>query len=155
MPLLRISFLLLLFACNPAEQPRTLAEEIRLVSGGKPGPYLVFTINPNDCFRCVNSLHDRLGRVFEKDLEYTVVLVLKERRSIERQHLFSTVLSDLDTTKVPLIWDDALYEKVAQNYSGAREQSLLLMLDAQGKTILCKPVKELTGLEPEIKNVFE
>ncbi|TND08009.1 MAG: hypothetical protein FD123_2692 [Bacteroidetes bacterium] len=163
MRLLRNSLLVFGFLCTCACE--TAVSEIEIspdpfvfvsaLHRGQHGKQVIFTANPGDCINCLNLLQFRLGKA-RRENQNQVTVVLREHRAVERRQLYNTILSGIDTTIIPVIWNDSLYNAINREYAGKYPgQSLLLIYDESGKKILCKPVKEIRGDEPETAELFQ
>lgn len=152
-------FALLLFAAcgnQPAPPSAPLFETVRSLQPRAKGSVFIFTINPNDCFRCINVLYTRMNHVAADTTgAHSIVIILRNRREVERREIFAHVLNEIDTTKVPVLWNDSLYDAVEKEFGGPPGQSLLLLYDPSGRKQFCRPVKSLTGAEPELKHIFD
>lgn len=119
------------------------------------GKEYIFTANPGDCINCLNLLHIRLKEA-GMNKAGNVIIVLRNHRMVEREDLLQSTLAGIDSSLIPLIWDDSLYRAVNREAEPQyREQSLLLIYDKHGNKIFCKPVKEITGTEKEVLEIFQ
>ncbi len=124
-----------------------LVPELQRNAAGKS--IALFGVIPNDCVSCLYNFHAQLKKM--QALPNTQpVLVFRNRRQVEKAALLKDEFADVDTTKTIVIWNDALYNDIMSKGSTASKGSLLLVYDKAGKPVLCKRVKEITGVEKEL-----
>jgi hypothetical protein len=89
-----------------------------------------------------------------KSPENRICIVFQNIRSIEREAVIKSAFQGIDTTNVPIIWNDKLFQQVHEFVPGIKGGSVLLVFDRTNKLLFSKAGKSVTGTEPELKNIF-
>ena len=116
----------------------------------------VFVLTPNDC----NSCMEMFTKVLRTQLnlqtpETQICVVFPKLRQIERAAVLESAFGDADTTGIPIIWSDTLFDEAHQKAKHIKAGSLLLVYNQQQQLIFSKAGKTVTGFEPELKNIFK
>ncbi|MCU0434848.1 MAG: hypothetical protein MUC87_15440 [Bacteroidia bacterium] len=83
-----------------------------------------------------------------------ICVVFQDFRPVERPALIQAAFEDIDTSGVPIIWSDTLFEQARQKVNQPKGGSLLLVYNQKYQLLYSKAGKSVTGTEPELKNIF-
>jgi hypothetical protein len=125
------------------------------IPGSKMEYTSVFAVTPNDCNSCMELFTEVMRRQLNnKSPENRICIVFQNIRSIEREAVIKSAFQGIDTTNVPIIWNDKLFQQVHEFVPGIKGGSVLLVFDRTNKLLFSKAGKSVTGTEPELKNIF-